>query len=109
MSQPKPRIRLDRKEAKKGDLIEVKTLISHVMESGQRRDSAGKVVPRKIINKFAVELNGKPVFSADIEPAVSANPYMQFKFRAEESGTLTFTWTDDDGSKIVAEEKITVS
>jgi sulfur-oxidizing protein SoxZ len=109
MSQPKPRIRLDKKEAKKGDLIEVKTLVSHVMESGQRRDSAGNVVPRKIINKFTVELNGKPVFSADIEPAVSANPYMQFKFRAEESGTLKFTWTDDDGSKIVAEEKITVS
>jgi sulfur-oxidizing protein SoxZ len=109
MSQPKPRIRLDKKEAKKGDLIEVKTLVSHVMESGQRRDSAGKVIPRKIINKFTVELNGKPVFAADIEPAVSANPYMQFKFRAEESGTLKFTWTDDDGSKIVAEEKITVS
>jgi sulfur-oxidizing protein SoxZ len=109
MSQPKPRIRLDRKEAKKGDLIEVKTLISHVMESGQRRDSSGNVIPRKIINKFTVELNGKPVFTADMEPAVSANPYMQFKFRAEESGTLRFTWTDDDGSKIVAEEKITVS
>jgi sulfur-oxidizing protein SoxZ len=109
MSQPKPRIRLDKKEAKKGDLIEVKTLISHVMESGQRRDSAGKVIPRKIINKFTAELNGKPVFAADIEPAVSANPYLQFKFRAEESGTLKFTWTDDDGSTIVAEEKITVS
>ena len=52
MSKPKPRIRLDKKEAKKGDLVEVKTLISHVMESGQRRDSAGKVIPRKIINKF---------------------------------------------------------
>ncbi len=109
MSQPKPRIRLDKKEAKKGDLIEVKTLISHVMESGQRRDSAGKVIPRKIINKFTAELNGKPVFAADIEPAVSANPYLQFKFRAEESGTLKFTWTDDDGSTIMAEEKITVS
>ncbi len=109
MSQPKPRIRLDKKEAKKGDLVEVKTLISHVMESGQRRDSAGKVIPRKIINKFTAELNGKPVFAADIEPAVSANPYLQFKFRAEESGTLKFTWTDDDGSTIVAEEKITVS
>jgi sulfur-oxidizing protein SoxZ len=109
MSQPRPRIRLDKKEARKGDIVEVKTLVSHVMESGQRRDSSGNVVPRKIINKFSVELNGKPIFSADIEPAVSANPYMQFKFRAEESGTLKFTWVDDDGSKIEAEEKITVS
>jgi sulfur-oxidizing protein SoxZ len=109
MSQPKPRIRLDRKEAKKGDIIEVKTLVSHVMESGQRRDSTGNVVPRKIINKFTAELNGKPVFTAELEPAVSANPYLQFKFRAEESGTLKLTWVDDDGSKIEAEEKITVS
>ncbi len=109
MADVKPRIRLDKKSTKKGDLIEVKTLVSHVMESGQRRDNAGNVVPRKIINKFTVELNGKPLFAADIEPAVSANPYMQFKFRAEESGTLKFTWIDDDGSKIEAEEKITVS
>ena len=109
MSQPKPRIRLDKKAAKKGEFIEVKTLVSHVMESGQRRDSAGNVVPRKIINKLSVELNGKSLFAADIEPAVSANPYVQFKFRAEESGTLKFTWLDDDGSKIEAEEKITVS
>lgn len=108
-SQPKPRIRLDKKEVKKGDLVEVKTLVSHVMESGQRRDAAGKIVPRKIIHKFTAELNGKPVFAADLEPAVSANPYLQFKFRAEESGVLKFTWMDDDGSKIEAEEKITVS
>ena len=107
-NQPKPRIRLDKKEAKKGDIIEVKTLVSHVMESGQRRDSQGKVIPRKIINKFTAELNGKPIFTADLEPAVSANPYLQFKFKAEESGTLKFTWVDDDGSKITAEEKITV-
>jgi sulfur-oxidizing protein SoxZ len=79
------------------------------MESGQRRDAAGKAIPRKIINKFTAELNGKPVFTADMEPAVSANPYLQFKFKAEESGTLKFTWVDDDGSTITAEEKITVS
>jgi sulfur-oxidizing protein SoxZ len=106
---PKPRVRLDRKEVKKGELIEVKSLISHVMESGQRRDAAGNVVPRKIINKFTAELNGKLVFAADMEPAVSANPYMQFKFRPEESGTIKFTWIDDDGTRITAEEKITVT
>lgn len=109
MAEPRPRIRLDKKDAKKGDLVEVKTLVSHVMESGQRRDSAGAIVPRKIINKFSVEMNGKPLFAADLEPAISANPYIQFKFRAQESGTLKFTWLDDDGSKIEAEEKITVT
>ena len=109
MADVKPRIRLDRKDVRKGDIVEVKTLVSHVMESGQRRDNAGNLVPRKIINKFMVELNGKPLFSADLEPAISANPYMQFKFKAQESGTLVFIWVDDDGAKITAEEKITVS
>lgn len=106
---PKPRIRLDKKDAKKGDVIEVKTLISHVMESGQRKAPDGKTIPRKIINKFTVEYLGKVIFQADIEPAVSANPYFQFKFRAQESGDVKFTWFDDDGSKIEAVEKITVN
>ncbi|MBK5956753.1 thiosulfate oxidation carrier complex protein SoxZ [Rhodoplanes elegans] len=106
---PKPRIRLDKKEAKKGDLVEVKALVAHIMESGQRKDKDGNVIPRKIINKFTCEVNGKPVFAADLEPAVSANPYLQFKFRAEESGKVVLTWIDDDGSKIVGEETITVT
>ncbi len=105
----KPRIKLDKKEAKRGDLVEVKALVSHVMESGQRRDSAGKPIPRKILNKFVCTVNGKEVFSADFEPAISANPYIQFKFKAQESGPVVLTWVDDDGSKIVGEEKITVS
>jgi sulfur-oxidizing protein SoxZ len=105
----KPRIKLDKKEAKKGDLVEVKALVSHVMESGQRKDSAGKVIPRKILNKFVCTVNGKEVFSADFEPAISANPYIQFKFKAQESGPVVLTWVDDDGSKVVGEEKITVN
>ncbi|MEI7805580.1 MAG: thiosulfate oxidation carrier complex protein SoxZ [Hyphomicrobiales bacterium] len=104
-----PRIKLDRKEAKKGELVEVKALVSHVMESGQRKDSAGKTIPRKILNKFTCTVNGKAVFSADFEPAVAANPYIQFKFKAQESGKVELTWTDDDGSKIVGEETITVT
>lgn len=105
----KPRIKLDKKEAKKGDLVEVKALVSHTMESGQRKDKEGKAIPRKILSKFTCEVNGKQVFAADFEPAVSANPYIQFKFKAEESGPVVLTWVDDDGSKIVGEEKITVS
>lgn len=105
----KPRIKLDKKEAKKGDIIEVKTLVSHIMESGQRKDKDGKTIPRKIINKFTCTLNGRPVFSCDLEPAVSANPYIQFKFKAVESGDLKLEWLDDDGTKIEAVEKITVS
>jgi sulfur-oxidizing protein SoxZ len=104
----KPRIKLDKKEAKKGELVEVKALVQHIMESGQRKDAKGETIPRKILNKFTCTVNGKQVFAADFEPAVSANPYIQFKFKAEESGPVVLTWTDDDGSTIVGEEKITV-
>jgi sulfur-oxidizing protein SoxZ len=109
MSDVKPRIKLDKKQAKKGDLVEVKALVSHIMETGQRRDGAGNIVPRKILNKFACTVNGKEVFSADFEPAVSANPYIQFKFKAQESGPVVLTWTDDNGSKIVGQDSITVA
>jgi sulfur-oxidizing protein SoxZ len=105
----KPRIKLDKKTATKGDLVEVKALVSHVMETGQRKDNAGNTIPRKIINKFTCTVNGKEVFSADFEPAVSANPYIQFKFRAQESGPVVLTWIDDDGSKIVGQDSITVT
>jgi sulfur-oxidizing protein SoxZ len=105
----KPRIKLDKKEAKKGDLVEVKALVSHIMESGQRKDRDGNTIPRKILNKFTCTVNGKEVFSADFQPAISANPYIQFKFKAIESGPVVLTWIDDDGSKIVGEESIKVS
>jgi sulfur-oxidizing protein SoxZ len=104
----KPRIKLP-KEAKKGEVIEIKTLIAHVMETGLRKDQDGKIIPRKIINKFTAEFNGKPVFSVDIEPAVAANPYMQFTAKVEESGTFRFTWTDDDGTVTTAEQQIAVT
>ena len=109
MADVKPRIKLDKKQAKKGELVEVKALVSHVMETGLRKDAAGNVVPRKILHKFVCTVAGKEVFSADFEPAISANPYIQFKFRAEESGPVVLTWTDDDGSTIVGEESIKVS
>ena len=104
----KPRIKLP-KEAKKGEVIEIKTLIAHVMETGLRKDADGKIIPRKIINKFTAEFNGKPVFSVDIEPAVAANPYMQFTAKVEESGTFKFTWVDDDGTVTTAEQAIAVT
>ncbi|CCF20339.1 Sulfur oxidation protein SoxZ [Pseudorhizobium banfieldiae] len=107
-AKPKPRIKVP-KEAKAGEVISLKTLISHEMESGQRKDKEGKVIPRKIINKFACEFNGAPVFSCDIDPAISANPYFEFTAKVSESGTFKFTWTDDDGSVYTDEHEITVN
>jgi sulfur-oxidizing protein SoxZ len=104
----KPRLKLP-SEAKKGEVIQIKTLIPHIMESGQRKDKDGKPIPRKIINTFACEFNGKPVFTANLEPAIAANPYIQFSAKVEESGTFKFTWKDDDGTVTTAESKITVA
>jgi sulfur-oxidizing protein SoxZ len=97
---PKARIKLP-DNAKAGDVIEIKTLIAHVMETGQRKDAQGKVVPRNIINSFAVTFDGAPLFKATLQPGISANPYIAFYMRAEKAGELEFTWTDDAGSKTV--------
>jgi sulfur-oxidizing protein SoxZ len=104
----KPRLRVPT-SAKKGEVIEIKTLISHPMESGQRKDTDGKTVPRQIVNALAVTYNGKPVLNARLEPAVSANPYLAFFLKVQESGTLKFTWTDDNKQSWTAESKIEVA
>lgn len=105
----KPRIKLSTKEAKKGEIVEVKALVSHVMESGQRKDKDGKPIPRKILNRFECTVNGKQVFAVDFATAIAANPYIQFKFKAEESGPVVLSWIDDDGTKIIGEAAITVN
>ena len=107
MAQPTPRVRMAT-TAKAGDVIEVKTLISHEMESGQRKDSSGKVIPRKIIKQFVATFNGKEIFRADWHPAISANPYQSFFVRVPETGTFVFQWIDDDGSIYKSEHKVTV-
>ncbi len=105
----KPRVRVPKK-AKAGDIITIKSLISHKMETGLRKDKkTGEKIPRKIINKFVCKFNGKEVFSSDWHPAVSANPYMSFSFKVMEDGECEFTWTDDDGTTVSKKAKITVS
>ncbi|MBX2882368.1 MAG: thiosulfate oxidation carrier complex protein SoxZ [Granulosicoccus sp.] len=101
----KPRIKVP-KTASAGDLITIKTLISHKMESGQRKDKNGEIIPRQIINKFACTFNDQPVFSCDLDPAISSNPYFEFKVRVEEAGTFKFSWVDDDGTVTEASKDI---
>ena len=108
MAKSKPRVKLP-KQAKKGEVIQIKTLISHKMESGQRKDKkTGEKIPRMIINKFVCTFNGKEVFSADWHGAISANPYMSFYTMATESGEFEFTWTDDSGAVFTKTAQITV-
>jgi sulfur-oxidizing protein SoxZ len=103
----KPRIKVPKK-ASAGEAITIKTLISHQMESGQRKDADGNVIPRSIINRFVVDFNGQNVIDVTIEPAISTNPYFEFQAMVPESGDFTFTWYDDDGSVYTETQSITV-
>jgi sulfur-oxidizing protein SoxZ len=91
------RVRVPR-SASAGESVSVRTLISHPMESGQRRDGDGNTIPRSIINRFTCDFNGENVIDVALEPAISTNPYFQFEAMVNESGTFNFTWYDDDGS-----------
>ena len=66
------------KSAKRGEVIEIKTLMSHIMETGYRRTASGDVVPRDIITSFSCRYNGAEVFRADLFPAIAANPFITF-------------------------------
>ena len=84
-------------KAKRGQVIEIKTLISHVMESGFRHSTVGAAIPRDIITSFTCTYNGEEIFRAELSPAIAANPLMTFTTVATESGTLEFKWLGDKG------------
>jgi sulfur-oxidizing protein SoxZ len=83
--------------AKRGEVIEIRTLVAHPMETGYRRGDDGRLLPRNIIRRFACRYDGEVVFAADFYPAVAANPLLVFSTRATASGSLTFTWEGDNG------------
>ena len=84
-------------KAKRGEIIEIKTLMSHIMETGYRRTATGELVPRDIITSFACRYNGVEVFRADLFPAIAANPFITFFTVATESGKFDFEWIGDRG------------
>ena len=94
--------------AKRGDIIEIKTLMSHIMETGYRRTAAGDLVPRDIITSFTCRYNGKEIFRADLFPAVAANPFLSFFTVAQDSGKFEFEWIGDRGFSETASASITV-
>lgn len=84
-------------QVRRGEVFEVRTTIAHPMETGYRPDDSGQIVPRDIIRRFSCALDGTTVFSAELHPAIAANPYLAFFVRAEASGTLSFSWEGDHG------------
>ena len=95
-------------KAKRGDIIEIKTLISHEMEPGFRPDSVGKLIPRDIITSFVCRYNGQEILRAEFYPAIAANPFMSFTTVATESGKIEFKWVGDNGFSQSESANITV-
>ncbi len=93
----------------KGEIFEVRTLISHPMETGLRHSKEGGRIPRNIINRFTCRYNNAVVFTADLREAMAANPYLAFYVRADESGSLQFIWEEDGGRISTVEKALTVS
>ncbi len=109
MAKIKPRVKVPKK-ANAGEVIEIKALISHPMHTGLRKDKkTGEKIPRKIINTFKVEFDGEAIFEANFEPAVAANPYIAFPFKALKSGEFKFVWVEDGGAEYTASKPMTVS
>ena len=96
------------KRAKRGEIIEIKTLMSHIMETGYRHTATGEVVPRDIITSFVCRYNGVEIFRADLFPAIAANPFITFFTIATESGKFDFEWIGDRGFSETASASIIV-
>jgi sulfur-oxidizing protein SoxZ len=94
--------------AKRGEIIEIKTLAAHAMETGFRRTELGELIPRDIITRFVCTYNGVEIFRAELHPAIAANPLITFSTVATESGTLEFRWTGDNGYAATQSAAITV-
>ena len=95
-------------KAKRGEIIAIKTLISHVMETGFRHSNLGVRIPRDIIDTFVCTYNGEEIFRAALHPAIAANPFITFHTVATASGTIAFQWTGDKGFSATASANITV-
>jgi sulfur-oxidizing protein SoxZ len=95
-------------QAKRGEVIEIKTLAAHPMETGFRRTQVGELIPRDIIRLFVCTYNGEEIFRAELQPAVSANPLIAFSTVATESGRFEFRWSGDNGYSVTQSATITV-
>lgn len=95
--------------ARRGEVIELRATIAHPMETGYRPGADGKPLPRNILQRFACRYNGELIFSAELHPSVSANPYLAFHTVAMESGTLEFEWRGEQGFAQVERRKLQVT
>lgn len=97
------------KTAQRGDIVDIRAMIAHPMETGYRMGPNGVAIPRRIITRLTCTYGGDEVFAAEFFPAVSANPFVSFSLVAVASGTVGFTWTDETGATMTASAEIVVS
>lgn len=95
--------------ARAGERIEVRTLVSHVMETGYRIDTSGERVPRNIIERFRCSYDGRVIIDAELGPAIAANPYLSFAFVADRSGEILLEWFEDTGATHVERRELRVA
>ena len=95
------------KTARKGETVEIKALIMHPMETGYRAGTNGRIIPRNIIERFVATWSDKEIFAMALSPAIAANPFVSFFTVAQESGTIRFRWTGDEG--FVAEHRVAIT
>jgi sulfur-oxidizing protein SoxZ len=95
-------------KARRGEIIEISTLIRHSMETGFRRTQLGERIPRDIITRFLCTYNGTEILRVDLHPAIAANPPLTFTMTATESGTIEFRWTGDNEFSITETSQIVV-
>lgn len=96
-------------EAKAGDVLEIKALIRHPMETGYRVDSRGAPIARHIVTRFSADYDGEEVFRMDLTQGVAANPFIAFHTVATRTGELVFTWEDDRGGVVTVRKHLTVT
>lgn len=109
MAASKPRLKFPDTPFSTGDVIEIKALITHVMETGNRKTSDGQPIPRNIIHTFTAEYNGDLVFKAEFGPSISANPFIAFYLKVPGPGELRVTWLDDEGGATIERYPLNVS
>jgi sulfur-oxidizing protein SoxZ len=95
-------------QAKAGEVVTVRAMVRHPMESGFRHDNVGKPIPRHIVESFVCRYGGREVFRAQLSSGVTTNPYFQFYLRALETGDVNFTWVDDRGRVFEAVSRLEV-
>jgi sulfur-oxidizing protein SoxZ len=96
------------RQAKRGEVIEIRVAIQHPMETGFRFDDGGRSIPKNVIHDLVARYNGVEIFRARMGSGIAANPYLQFYTVAEASGEIEFSWVDDNGQRGAERAAITV-